>query len=33
MIVVDSLAKSQNVPLLFKKDDFAKTDIIPAWQP
>ncbi len=26
------LAKSRNLPLLFKDDDFAKTDIQPAWQ-
>jgi ribonuclease VapC len=28
-----ALAKSRNLPLLFKGDDFAKTDVIPAWQP
>jgi ribonuclease VapC len=27
------LAKSRNLPLLFKGDDFSKTDIIPAWRP
>ena len=28
-----SLAKSRNEPLLFKGDDFLKTDIVPAWRP
>jgi ribonuclease VapC len=28
-----ALAKSLDAPLLFKGDDFARTDIIPAWQP
>jgi ribonuclease VapC len=27
-----SLAKSRNLPLLFKGDDFSKTDIQPAWR-
>jgi ribonuclease VapC len=27
------LAKSRNLPLLFKGDDFSKTDIVPAWLP
>jgi ribonuclease VapC len=27
------LAKSRNVPLLFKGDDFRQTDIVPAWRP
>ena len=27
-----ALAKSLDAPLLFKGDDFAKTDITPAWQ-
>lgn len=26
------LAKSRNLPLLFKGDDFSKTDIEPAWR-
>jgi ribonuclease VapC len=26
------LAKSRNLPLLFKGDDFSKTDISPAWR-
>ena len=26
------LAKSRNLPLLFKGDDFSKTDIQPAWR-
>jgi ribonuclease VapC len=26
------LAKSRNLPLLFKGDDFSKTDIRPAWR-
>jgi ribonuclease VapC len=26
------LAKSRNLPLLFKGDDFSKTDITPAWR-
>jgi ribonuclease VapC len=29
---VYALAKSRNEPLLFKGEDFAKTDILPAWQ-
>lgn len=28
-----ALAKSRDVPLLFKGDDFARTDIVPAWRP
>jgi ribonuclease VapC len=28
-----ALAKSRNLPLLFKGDDFGKTDIVPAWRP
>jgi ribonuclease VapC len=28
-----SLARSRNEPLLFKGDDFLKTDIVPAWRP
>jgi len=28
-----ALAKSRGVPLLFKGDDFARTDIVPAWRP
>jgi ribonuclease VapC len=28
-----ALAKSLDAPLLFKGDDFARTDIIAAWQP
>lgn len=28
-----ALASSLNVPLLFKGDDFAQTDIVPAWRP
>lgn len=28
-----SLAKTRNEPLLFKGNDFSKTDIIPAWSP
>jgi ribonuclease VapC len=27
------LAKNRNLPLLFKGDDFSKTDIVPAWRP
>lgn len=27
------LAKSRGLPLLFKGDDFAQTDIVPAWRP
>lgn len=27
------LAKARNLPLLFKGDDFGKTDIVPAWRP
>jgi ribonuclease VapC len=30
---VYALAKSRGVPLLFKGDDFAETDIVPAWRP
>lgn len=28
-----ALAKSRNLPLLFKGDDFIHTDIVPAWRP
>jgi ribonuclease VapC len=28
-----ALAKTENMPLLFKGKDFARTDIVPAWQP
>jgi ribonuclease VapC len=28
-----ALAKTMNEPLLFKGDDFSKTDIVPAWRP
>ena len=28
-----ALAKSRNEPLLFKGNDFLKTDIVPAWRP
>jgi ribonuclease VapC len=28
-----ALAKSRGAPLLFKGDDFSKTDIVPAWRP
>jgi ribonuclease VapC len=28
-----ALAKARDEPLLFKGDDFAKTDIVPAWRP
>jgi ribonuclease VapC len=28
-----ALAKARNEPLLFKGDDFSKTDIVPAWRP
>jgi ribonuclease VapC len=28
-----ALAKSRNDSLLFKGDDFSKTDLVPAWQP
>ena len=28
-----ALSKSRGLPLLFKGDDFAKTDLAPAWQP
>lgn len=28
-----SLAKTRDEPLLFKGDDFLKTDIVPAWRP
>ena len=27
-----ALAKTRSEPLLFKGDDFSKTDIVPAWQ-
>jgi ribonuclease VapC len=27
------LAKTRDLPLLFKGDDFSKTDIAPAWRP
>jgi ribonuclease VapC len=27
-----ALAKTRNEPLLFKGDDFSKTDIVPAWR-
>jgi ribonuclease VapC len=27
-----ALAKARNLPLLFKGDDFAATDIVPAWR-
>jgi len=27
------VAKSRDEPLLFKGDDFSKTDIVPAWRP
>jgi ribonuclease VapC len=27
------LARSRNLPLLFKGDDFLRTDIVPAWRP
>jgi ribonuclease VapC len=27
-----ALAKTRNEPLLFKGDDFAQTDIVPAWR-
>ena len=27
------LAKNRNLPLLFKGDDFPRTDIVPAWRP
>ena len=27
------LAKSRDLPLLFKGDDFSSTDIVPAWRP
>jgi ribonuclease VapC len=27
-----ALAKSRGAPLLFKGDDFSKTDIVPAWR-
>jgi len=30
---VYALAKSRGEPLLFKGDDFAQTDIVPAWRP
>lgn len=28
-----ALAKTKGLPLLFKGDDFLKTDIVPAWRP
>jgi ribonuclease VapC len=28
-----ALAKIRDFPLLFKGDDFSKTDIVPAWRP
>jgi ribonuclease VapC len=28
-----ALAKSRDLPLLFKSDDFSQTDIVPAWRP
>lgn len=28
-----ALAKSRDLPLLFKGDDFSKPDIVPAWGP
>jgi ribonuclease VapC len=28
-----ALAKTRNEPLLFKGNDFSKTDIVPAWRP
>lgn len=28
-----ALAKARDEPLLFKGDDFARTDIVPAWRP
>lgn len=28
-----ALASSLNIPLLFTGDDFAQTDIVPAWRP
>ncbi|MDC7789140.1 type II toxin-antitoxin system VapC family toxin [Rhodoplanes sp. TEM] len=28
-----ALAKSLDIPLLFKGDDFSRTDIVPAWRP
>jgi ribonuclease VapC len=28
-----ALARTRNEPLLFKGDDFSKTDIVPAWRP
>jgi ribonuclease VapC len=28
-----ALAKSRNATMLFKGDDFSKTDIVPAWRP
>jgi ribonuclease VapC len=28
-----ALAKSRDLPLLFKGDDFLQTDVIPAWRP
>jgi uncharacterized protein with PIN domain len=31
--LADCLAKSRNEPLLFKGDDFAKTEVVAAWRP
>lgn len=28
-----ALAKTKDLPLLFKGDDFLKTDVVPAWRP
>ena len=28
-----ALAKSRELPLLFKGDDFSNTDLVPAWRP
>jgi ribonuclease VapC len=28
-----ALAKTRDLPLLFKGSDFVKTDIVPAWRP
>lgn len=28
-----ALAKSRDLPLLFKGEDFSRTDIVPAWRP
>jgi ribonuclease VapC len=30
---VYALAKMRNAPLLFKGDDFSRTDVTPAWRP